>query len=40
MNMEAKPQLEVFDGAGHALFVDDADHCNTLLEEFLLDLRY
>lgn len=33
-------QLEVFDGAGHALFVDDADHFNTLLEEFLLDLRY
>jgi non-heme chloroperoxidase len=33
-------QLEVFDDAGHALFVDDADHFNTLLEEFLLDLRY
>ena len=33
-------QLEIFDGAGHALFVDDADHFNTLLEEFLLDLRY
>jgi non-heme chloroperoxidase len=33
-------QLEVFDGAGHALFVDDADHFNTLLEEFLLDLKY
>jgi len=32
-------QLEVFDGAGHALFVDDADHFNTLLEEFLLDIR-
>ena len=33
-------QLEVFDDAGHALFVDDADHFNTLLEEFLLDLQY
>ncbi len=33
-------QLEVFDDAGHALFVDDADKFNTLLEEFLLDLRY
>jgi non-heme chloroperoxidase len=33
-------QLEIFDGDGHALFVDDADHFNTLLEEFLLDLRY
>ena len=33
-------QLEVFDGDGHALFVDDADKFNTLLEEFLLDLRY
>ena len=32
-------QLEVFEGAGHALFVDDADHFNTLLEEFLMDLR-
>ena len=33
-------QLEVFDGDGHALFVDDADKFNSLLEEFLLDLRY
>jgi non-heme chloroperoxidase len=32
-------QLEVFDGAGHALFVDNADQFNSLLEEFLLDLR-
>jgi microsomal epoxide hydrolase len=32
-------QLEVFDGDGHALFVDDADKFNSLLEEFLLDLR-
>jgi non-heme chloroperoxidase len=32
-------QLEVFDDAGHALFVDDADKFNSLLEEFLLDLR-
>ncbi len=32
-------QLEVFDGAGHALFVDEADQFNSMLEEFLLDLR-
>ncbi|MGB8542041.1 MAG: alpha/beta hydrolase [Candidatus Acidiferrales bacterium] len=32
-------QLEVFEGAGHALFVDDADQFNSMLEEFLLDLR-
>jgi non-heme chloroperoxidase len=32
-------QLEVFEGDGHALFVDDADKFNSLLEEFLLDLR-
>jgi hypothetical protein len=39
MNMKAKPQLEVFNDAGHALFVHDADHFNTLLEEFLMDIR-
>jgi len=32
-------QLEVFDGDGHALFVDDADKFISMLEEFLLDLR-
>ncbi len=32
-------QLEVFEGAGHALFVDDADRFNSMLEEFLVDLR-
>ncbi len=32
-------QLEIFDGDGHALFVDDADKFNSMLEEFLLDLR-
>ncbi len=32
-------QLEVFDGDGHALFVDDADKFNSLLEDFLLDVR-
>jgi len=32
-------QLEVFDDAGHALFVDDADKFNSLLEDFLMDLR-
>ena len=28
-------QLEVFHGDGHALFVDDADHFNSVLENFL-----
>lgn len=28
-------QLEIFDDAGHALFVDDADRFNSLLENFL-----
>jgi pimeloyl-ACP methyl ester carboxylesterase len=26
---------EIFQGAGHALFVDQADKFNTLLDEFL-----
>jgi non-heme chloroperoxidase len=33
-------QLEVFDGDGHALFVDDPDKFNALLEDFLQDLKY
>ena len=33
-----RSQLEMFDGAGHALFVDDADRFNALLEDFLHDL--
>jgi non-heme chloroperoxidase len=33
-----RSQLEIFDGAGHALFVDDADKFNALLEDFLHDL--
>lgn len=33
-------RLEVFDDAGHALFVDDADKFNALLEDFLGDLRF
>jgi len=39
---KAIPQsrLEVFDDAGHALFVDDADKFNALLEDFLGDLRF
>jgi pimeloyl-ACP methyl ester carboxylesterase len=28
-------QAEVFEDAGHCLFVDDADRFNTLLESFL-----
>jgi len=33
-------QLEIFDGDGHALFVDDPDKFNALLEDFLQDLKY
>jgi non-heme chloroperoxidase len=33
-----RSQLEIFDDAGHALFVDDADKFNALLEDFLHDL--
>ena len=32
-------KLEVFDGDGHAIFVDDPDKFNALLEDFLLDLK-
>ncbi len=32
-------RLEVFDDAGHALFVDDADRFNALLGEFLRNLK-
>jgi microsomal epoxide hydrolase len=32
-------KLEVFEGDGHALFVDDADKFNALVEDFLLDLK-
>jgi non-heme chloroperoxidase len=31
-------KLEVFDGDGHALFVDDPDKFNALVEDFLLNL--
>ncbi|MGC1106250.1 MAG: alpha/beta hydrolase [Candidatus Acidiferrales bacterium] len=31
-------RLEVFRGAGHALFVDDPDHFNSTLENFISDL--
>jgi non-heme chloroperoxidase len=31
-------KLEIFDGDGHALFVDDPDKFNALVEEFLLNL--
>jgi len=30
-----KVRLEKFDGDGHALFVDDADKFNRLLDEFM-----
>lgn len=33
-----RSQLEMFDDVGHALFVDDADKFNALLEDFLHDL--
>jgi len=32
-------KLEVFDGDGHALFVDDPDKFNALVEDFLLNLE-
>jgi non-heme chloroperoxidase len=32
-------KFELFDDAGHALFVDDADKFNTLLDEFLTSLN-
>jgi non-heme chloroperoxidase len=32
-------RLEVFDGAGHALFVDDADQFNSALDSFLDSLK-
>jgi len=32
-------RLEMFEDAGHALFVDDADKCNMLLDEFLTRLK-
>jgi microsomal epoxide hydrolase len=31
-------KLEIFDGDGHALFVDDPDKFNALVEDFLLNL--
>ncbi len=31
-------QYEVFEGAGHALFVDDADRFNSVLQDFIVDL--
>jgi non-heme chloroperoxidase len=33
-------RLEIFEGDGHAIFVDDADKFNALLEDFLGDLRF
>jgi pimeloyl-ACP methyl ester carboxylesterase len=31
-------RVELFDDAGHALFVDDADRLNSVLNDFLLHL--
>jgi pimeloyl-ACP methyl ester carboxylesterase len=31
-------KLEIFEGDGHALFVDDPDEFNALVEDFLLNL--
>ncbi|HEY0703167.1 MAG TPA: alpha/beta hydrolase [Candidatus Acidoferrales bacterium] len=41
-DMQAKipgSQLEIFEGDGHALFVDDPDKFNAALEDFLHDLK-
>jgi non-heme chloroperoxidase len=41
-DMQAKipgSQLEVFDGDGHALFVDDPDRFNAVVEDLLQDLK-
>jgi non-heme chloroperoxidase len=32
-------KFELFDDAGHALFIDDADRFNNLLDEFLTSLQ-
>jgi pimeloyl-ACP methyl ester carboxylesterase len=32
-------RLEIFEGDGHALFVDDPDRFNGLLEDFIFDLN-
>jgi len=32
-------QVEIFENAGHALFVDEPDHFNRVLEDFLKRLR-
>jgi len=34
----AAARVEVFEGAGHALFVDEADRFNRVLDQFLADL--
>ncbi len=36
----AGSRLERMDGVGHALFVDDPDRFNALLDEFLDDIRH
>jgi len=32
-------RFELFEDAGHALFVDDADKFNNLLDEFMTSLK-
>jgi pimeloyl-ACP methyl ester carboxylesterase len=32
-------QVEIFENAGHALFVDEAEHFNMVLENFVRKLR-
>jgi non-heme chloroperoxidase len=32
-------QLEVFEGDGHALFVDDPEKFNAAIDDFVVDLR-
>jgi len=32
-------QIEIFENAGHALFVDEPDHFNQVLADFLRRLR-
>jgi pimeloyl-ACP methyl ester carboxylesterase len=31
-------RMEIFEGDGHALFVDDSDRFNGVLEDFIFDL--
>jgi len=37
-SMVPSTRVELFDNAGHALFVDDSTHFNAVLEDFLQNL--